>query len=155
MAKKTTSTAKKRANPKARSATWKTRFFAALAECGNVSHACHVAKVNRTTVYAYRQNDPEFAQSWEDALDEATDELEAEARRRALKGVEEPVYQGGKLVGKVRKFSDTLLIFLLKGLRPERYRELNLAQLAEQIGRQQSVSTLPDSVPTPPAEPSS
>src|SRR5262249_4954507 len=47
----------------------------------------------------------------------------AEMRRRALVGWDEPVYQGGKLVGHIRKFSDTLLIFALKAERPEKYRE--------------------------------
>jgi hypothetical protein len=43
--------------------------------------------------------------------------------RRALVGWKEPVYQGGKEVGTIRKFSDNLLIFLLKGKRPEVFRE--------------------------------
>ena len=49
------------------------------------------------------------------------DVLEDEAVRRAKEGVEEPVYQGGKLVGHVQKYSDTLLIFLLKGAKPQKY----------------------------------
>jgi hypothetical protein len=48
--------------------------------------------------------------------------LEDEAVRRAYEGVERPVFQGGKQVGVVREYSDTLLIFLLKALRPEKYR---------------------------------
>ena len=51
-----------------------------------------------------------------------TDDRSA-ARRRAAEGTLKPVYQGGKLVGEIREFSDTLLIFLLKGKRPEVYRE--------------------------------
>jgi hypothetical protein len=49
--------------------------------------------------------------------------LEDEALRRAVEGVEEPVYQGGKQVGVIRKYSDALLMFLLKAARPEKYRE--------------------------------
>ena len=45
--------------------------------------------------------------------------LEDEARRRAVDGVDEPVFQQGKQVGTIRKHSDTLLIFLLKGIRPQ------------------------------------
>ncbi len=54
----------------------------------------------------------------------AADRLEAEAWRRAVEGVERPVgwYQG-KPGGYVKEYSDVLLIFLLKGLRPEKYRE--------------------------------
>ncbi|MBX6773030.1 MAG: hypothetical protein IRY83_14975 [Chloroflexi bacterium] len=51
------------------------------------------------------------------------DALEAEAWRRAVDGVERPVYQNGQRVGAVREYSDTLLIFLLKGGRPQKYRE--------------------------------
>lgn len=49
--------------------------------------------------------------------------LEDEARRRAVDGVDEPVFQGGELVGHVRRYSDRLLEFLLRGRRPTVYRE--------------------------------
>ena len=38
-------------------------------------------------------------------------------------GVKQPVFYKGEVCGSVRKYSDVLLIFLLKGLRPEVYRE--------------------------------
>jgi len=47
--------------------------------------------------------------------------LEAEAVRRALQGVSEPVFHQGRECGSRVKHSDTLLMFLLKTLRPERY----------------------------------
>ena len=53
----------------------------------------------------------------------ATDTLEMEARRRASLGVEEPVYYQGQVVGYVRKYSDVLLMFLLKAQRPEKFRD--------------------------------
>ena len=49
--------------------------------------------------------------------------LEGEARRRALHGREEPVFHQGEEVARVTKYSDNLLMFLLKGLKPEMYRE--------------------------------
>ncbi len=49
--------------------------------------------------------------------------LEAEARRRAVEGVRKPVYCRGEIVGTVKEYSDTLLIFLMKGARPEKYRD--------------------------------
>ena len=70
-----------------------------------------------------------FDAAFEDAMEEAADLLESEARRRAHDGVEEPVFgslggnQGSGEVGRIRKYSDTLLIFLLKGARPDKYRE--------------------------------
>ena len=49
------------------------------------------------------------------------DALEDEAIRRAREGVVEPVFQAGLHCGNVRKYSDLLLIFLLKSRRPHRY----------------------------------
>jgi hypothetical protein len=49
--------------------------------------------------------------------------LETEMRRRAPVGWDEPVFHAGKVVGHIRKFSDTLLIFALKAERPEKYRD--------------------------------
>lgn len=70
-----------------------------------------------------RKEDTKFADGWESALDEGMDWLELEARRRAVEGTLKPVYQGGKKVGTVREYSDILLIFLLKGGKPDKYRE--------------------------------
>ena len=49
--------------------------------------------------------------------------LEDEATRRAVEGVEGPVFFQGRQCGVVRKYSDTLLIFRLKAMRPEKYSE--------------------------------
>jgi hypothetical protein len=54
---------------------------------------------------------------------EAADLLEDEAFRRAHQGIDKPVFQGKELVGVIREYSDTLLIFLLKGCRPDKYRD--------------------------------
>ncbi|HWQ34318.1 MAG TPA: terminase [Blastocatellia bacterium] len=90
---------------------------------GNVSRAARAARVSRSTVYFWRDEDSDFAKAWDDAIEEGLDDLEQEARRRAFKGTKKPVYQGGRLAGYVQEYSDTLLIFLLKGGRPKKYRE--------------------------------
>ena len=99
------------------------RFIAALGETGNVAEAARRVGIGRTCAYAARQADPAFADAWDAAIDDATDRLEAEARRRALDGVEEPVFYQGKPVGTIRRYSDRLLVVLLRAYRPERYRE--------------------------------
>src|SRR3546814_693854 len=66
---------------------------------------------------------PGFAAEWADALEAAIDALDAEARRRALDGVEVPHFHQGRVAGTVRKYSDSLLMFLLRAHRPDRYRE--------------------------------
>lgn len=88
-----------------------------------MSESAQAARIGRTAVYEHRNQDPAFRAAWDEAVETACDALEAEAWRRAKDGVRKPVYQGGEKVGEVREYSDTLLIFLLKGHRPERFRE--------------------------------
>ncbi len=85
-------------------------------------HAARAAKINRSTHYRWLE-DLEYADAFDEAKEEAVDVLEMEARRRAVEGIDRPVFYQGKKVGSVRSYSDTLLIFLLKGAMPEKYRE--------------------------------
>ncbi|MCA0354707.1 MAG: terminase [Chloroflexi bacterium] len=107
---------------------WEQAFITALARQGVVSYACQAAGIGRTTVYRHREQYQDFATAWDEALEVAADALELEARRRAHDGVEEPVFgRVGKdsdgEVGRIRKYSDTLLMFLLKAARPAKFRE--------------------------------
>lgn len=56
-----------------------------------------------------------------DDLGRAVAALESEAVRRALAGVEVPVFHQGRECGSTVKHSDQLLMFLLKTLKPARY----------------------------------
>ncbi len=56
--------------------------------------------------------------------------------RRAVDGVDEPVYQGGKKVGSITRYSDTLLIFLLKANR-DKFRQANMPPM---IGQQNNLT---------------
>lgn len=125
---------------------WVRAFLAVLAESGNIRAACAKAKIQRSTAYRLRESDSAFAEAWDRALEEAADLLEAEARRRAEQGVPRLKFHKGKAVlvpmldaaGKIIKdsageiewvpyidqeYSDSLLMFLLKGANPEKYRE--------------------------------
>lgn len=128
---------------------WKDAFLSALRETGVVRSACEAAKIGRQTAYDLRYADNGFAAEWDSAMQDAADLLEVEAIRRARTGVREPViYQGkpcgvwvnesGEVVSEntpgaklvplsVTKYSDALLMFLLKGARPEKYREAQQA----------------------------
>ena len=112
-------------------------FLACLKDTGgNVSRACEVSGIARQSLYDWRLADPVFAKQWDDAVEFGTDQLEQEARRRAYQGVDEPVFYQGEECGAVRKYSDTLLIFLLKGRRPDKYRErvqIDVNQLDSEI----------------------
>lgn len=104
-------------------AGWQDKFVRALARTGNVSVAVKAARVSRTAAYEERKADSNFATRWAEALDEATDALEEEARLRAVVGRLRPVYQGGIQVGAIREYSDGLLTLLLKANRPAKFRE--------------------------------
>lgn len=99
-------------------------FISALSVCGNVSQAAKDADLDRVMLYQEREKDEAFRAEWEKASAIGIAALEDEACRRAYDGWDEPVFHKGAECGTVRKFSDTLLIFLLKGHKPEKYREV-------------------------------
>jgi hypothetical protein len=100
---------------------WRHAFLDSLAEGAPVRAAAQRAGVARSTVYAHRDTDPEFAEAWDDAYMAGNDLLEDEAHRRAVDGVEQPVMYRGQVVASVREYSDQLLTFLLRGRRPDVY----------------------------------
>lgn len=116
----------------AKTARWEKAFLAAFSKLAVVSYACDAARVNKTTVYHRRNNDPAFAALWDEAREAATDKLEREAERRAAQGLTrkkftskgQPVIdpETGEQYAE-REYSDTLLIFLLKAARPEKYKD--------------------------------
>ncbi len=116
------------------------KFLEALAECGNVTSAAKAACITPRRLYQVRAKDEAFAAEWDECAELGTQALEDEARRRAYEGVEEPVTSVRGIVHNddgtplmVRKYSDTLLIFLLKGARPQKYRERSDVHLSGQL----------------------
>ncbi|AJD82838.1 terminase small subunit [Achromobacter phage 83-24] len=104
-------------------------FLDNLAMNGNVTLAARAAGWKYPTVAErYRAEDEHFAEAWVDALTQATDAMEYEARRRAMEGWDEPVWYMGEQVGSVRKYSDRLLEMMLKAHRPGRFREVQQAE---------------------------
>lgn len=110
-------------------------FLRAFALRGIVLDGCRAAGVSRGAVEHWRESSEWFDTMYAIAIEEAADRIEGEAFRRAVEGYDEPViYQGmtttviDKDTGEekqlvVRKYSDALLQTILKGARPEKYRE--------------------------------
>lgn len=96
-------------------------FLEHVIEGFSISDACKAIKVARRTPYDWRELDADFAEAWDEAVDIGNGALEDEAMRRGVKGVDEPVYYKGQPVGHIKRYSDTLLIFLMKGRMPEKY----------------------------------
>ena len=99
-------------------------FLDVLAKTGVVAEAARaVGYTDTATLQQYRRNDEEFAEAWDYALEAAANILEEEADRRAKDGVLEPVFYKGGVAGYKTNYSDTLLMFRLRGLKPGMYRE--------------------------------
>lgn len=114
------------------------KFLELLAEYGNVSKSADEAGLVRVSLYDHRKRSPQFADAWDEAEALGAKRLEDEARRRAMEGWEEPVYYQGSECGAVRRFSDTLLIVLLKAHFPDKYAErrkdeVSITDLAQRI----------------------
>lgn len=99
------------------------KFHKTLATTGNVSEACRCINISRTSAYERRKVDKSFAEIWDDAMEAAGDRLESVAVARAVDGWQEPVFFKGKPTSTVHRFDNRLLTFLLRGAKPEKYRE--------------------------------
>jgi len=105
-----------------RGSSWQQVFLYELAQDGCVTYACQAAGISRTVAYTTRQKDEEFALAWSDAVDESYEVLVKEAHRRALSG------------------SDLLMIFLMKGLHPEVWRDNYRLPASVELDEQQLAS---------------
>lgn len=101
----------------------KRAFLAAYSECGTITRAAEIAGIERKTHYDWLKADAVYAKACDAAYEQAAERLEEEARRRAVEGVQKPVFYKGEKCGVVQEYSDTLLIFLLKGAKPDKYAE--------------------------------
>ena len=129
---------------------WRARFLAALANSGNVLVACKASGAGRATVYRHKDRFPRFRRAWDNAVEESTDILEAEARRRSVNGIDKPIFFKGKQVASVKEYSDTLLIFLLKAHRPEKFRDnYDIKRLADEFLARGGGAGEPPAGPTP------
>jgi len=111
----------------------KRAFLAAYALQGTITSAAEAAGVSRQMHQKWMRKD-NYRVAFEAAYEEFCEKLELEAIRRAHDGWDEPVYQGGELVGHKRKFSDALIQFLLKGAKPDKYRDNQKIEHAGDVG---------------------
>lgn len=101
-------------------------FLRELASGRTVAAACEAAHIAWSTLYHWRRSDPKFRTAWDEAFRHGEDALAArfdsELVRRAIDGVEEPVFRGGEEVGTRRRYSDPLLMFGVRELRERRHK---------------------------------
>ncbi len=98
-------------------------FLAAYSKVATITHAASIAGIDPSTHYEWMKTTPEYAKEFAAAKQAACDNLEAEARRRAMVGCEKVIYYQGIECGRERIYSDVLLIVLMKASMPDKYIE--------------------------------
>lgn len=98
-------------------------FLLALMEYPSIKNACEMSGLTYAQVAKLRRDSEDFAAALDEARRMGMDHLEDAAVQRAVRGVEKPVFYQGTECGTVTEYSDTLLMFLLKAERPDKYRE--------------------------------
>ena len=93
---------------------WRNEFLEALATHGTIKEAAKVVGIERKTVYNLLDADESFRSQLEEAKQNFVETLEAIAMER------------------IRNGSDTMLIFMLKGAAPHKYKEGANIQLNNQ-----------------------
>lgn len=145
-----TSTLKKRRRPGQR-LTDKQRteaqasFLSAYEHSANVLAAAEQVGIDRTLVYYWLEHDEKFLLAYNLADNAANAHIEAEIRRRAIDGWEEPLVSAGKRLGTVRKYSDTLLIFYAKRRIPayrDKQQDININNVNVQVERNELYARL-------------
>lgn len=76
---------------------WVNPFLDHLKSSCNMAESCRAVGIGYSTMMSLKSKDADFEAACDEALEEAYDYLEAECRRRAFHGVEEPVVYQGQL----------------------------------------------------------
>lgn len=121
----------------------KIRYLEFFAQTGLRGKSAAVCGVHAHTVREHELADPEFRAQVMRARQAFLDKLRSEALDRAVHGWQEPVFQGGELVGHKLKKSDAVLLAMLRALVPG-YKEKSDApsvQVATTVNTQVNVST--------------
>lgn len=96
-------------------------FLKAYAQTANITKAAEAAKIDRGLHYRWLDNFPKYQKAFLDAERQAGDFLESVAVGRATEGVMEAVYYQGRPIGAVRRYSDGVMMTLLRGFKPKKY----------------------------------
>ena len=91
----------------------KLKFLKNLAISSHVSASAKAAGVAVSTVYHWRERDPEFLREWMRSLAAGYELLEMDLLDRARNGVEKPVFHEGKQVATVKHYNDGIGVKLL------------------------------------------
>lgn len=92
----------------------KERFLKVLSQCGLFNKAARASGLTPQQVRKAMAIDKDFAMDAEVAQDDYAEVIEEEIHRRAIEGVDKPVYHQGERIDTVKQYSDKLLETLAK-----------------------------------------
>lgn len=119
-------------------------FLQAFKVNGNVSEAARVAGIRRETVYRWLDSNAEFKAAFDEAEQEAVDQVERVAHELATGVHAKPVVSAGKLVTHEPIYSERMIELILKARRPDRYKD---KREVEHSGEIRSVQALLSDIP--------
>lgn len=96
-------------------------FLKSYAQTASITKAAEAAKIDRALHYRWLETFPKYQKAFLEAERQAGDFIESEAVRRATEGVVEAVYYQGRPVGAVKRYSDGVMMTLLRGFKPQKY----------------------------------
>lgn len=97
----------------------KAQFIHYYRQLGLLTKAAEMAGTTTNTIRVYMKQDEEFAAAVQEAEDDFVDSILAEAYKRGIEGIEEPLSYKGHLTGDtVTKKSDAVLLKLLEAKVP-------------------------------------
>jgi hypothetical protein len=103
------------------------RFLEVFINTASVKVAAKAAGITRNAHYQWLDYDEDYVKAYAKAKTKSMGVLLDEAIRRGVDGVVEPVYHKGRVVGRVRKYSDTCLMGVLKAKDPDFRDSLNVS----------------------------
>jgi hypothetical protein len=112
-------------------------LYCLIATCGHMKHAAQAARISKATHNWWMHsadNKDDYATAYARVKPMAAQALLDHAIDRATNGTQKPIFYKGELVGYENQYSDTLMVLLLKGEYPEKYRERSETQISNKPG---------------------
>lgn len=97
------------------------RFLKQLELTGNLEASARAVDITPQAVYGHMKRYPAFKDAVEKARQAVVHDAEVEMRRRAIEGVDTGIYYKGELIATEKRYSDPLLVEILKANAPEKY----------------------------------
>lgn len=119
------------------------KFLDALAVIGTVTGAAKAAGVDQSLPYKWRKQDAAFRECWDALADQVGTVIESALVERVVNGVEEPLTYQGEIFGYVKRFDNSTGVALLRGMKPEKYRESGGGAINVNIRNDVGIAVLP------------